>query len=169
MIETVTNFDYLIPFLRFHMGDNLEPYRYLDSWLRTSLVIAINSLSRWWDSKYILDDVYNVSRKPDISYDFFYPEPPIIQRLDERIIILMAAILIKEGSLENSSWSLGSWRDYEIAYSNIEGGKVKETSIKRDWDELLSLIKPPSKRLARTQKGDLPGYKGNVYEVNTEY
>ena len=169
MIELITNFDYLIPYLRFHMGDNVEPYRYIESWLRTALVLSINSLSKWWEDRYILDDLFNISRNPDEGFYFEFPEPPIIQRKDERIIILMAAILVKEGSLENSSWSLGSWKDYEISYSNIEGGKAKESSLKRDWEELTSLIKPPSKKLARALKGSLPGYKHNEYERETLY
>jgi hypothetical protein len=81
----------------------------------------------------------------------------------------MASIIILEGSLENNAWNLGSWRDAEISYSNIESGRVRDLNIKRLWDELMSLITPPTKKLARTTRGELPGYKNNVYEQKGKY
>ena len=81
----------------------------------------------------------------------------------------MASIIIKEGSLEDNSWAVGSWRDAEIGYSNIEGNRSKMGSIQRDWEELTNMLKPPVKRLAQPRKGSLPGYKNNIYERETKY
>jgi hypothetical protein len=165
-LNTATNYDYLIDALRLHLGDtNPASYRYLDEWLRTALMYSIKTLQRWWNYKYLIDSNYDIYRNPNIS--FLFPEPPIIQTVDERPIVLMASIIIKQGALENSSWATGSWKDYEISYSNIESGKMKEFSLKSDWDELTSLIKQPSKRLAWTEKGHLPGWTSPGYEKDT--
>lgn len=159
IVEAETDIDYLIPQLRLHLGDlNPTSYRYMDSWLRTALLSSIKSLSRWWDSKYLLSDdltdpnlvasgLLEDSVYRNESYRHFEFElPPTIQLKDERPILLMAAILIKSGSMENSSWDLGHWRDDELSYSNIEGGKARRESIARDVQELENILKPPVKR-----------------------
>ena len=167
-VDEVTNLDYLIDSLRLHLGDiDSTAYRYTDEWLRTSLVMSIKTLQRWWDYKYLVDTNYDVYRNQHWAY--LFPEPPIIEHGDEEPVILMASLVIKEGSLENNSWNVGSWKDAEIAYSNIEGNKAKLESLQNDWDALTSILKPPTKRLARTIKGSLPGYKGNLYERTTKY
>jgi hypothetical protein len=168
MIETTTNIDYLIDFVRIQIGDMNPPYRYTDSMLRTTIITSIRALQRWWNSKYLINSTtYDVYRNPAIN--LLFPEPPIIQDLDQRPIELMCSIIIKTGSLENVSYSMGSWRDAEVSYSNIEGGRIKDSSLKRDWEELMNLLPPPSKKLAWTIKGSLPGYKGNAYERDTEF
>ena len=68
---------------------------------------------------------------------------------DENIIVIKAALLVLEGSLENSAWSVGSWRDAEIAYSNIESGRMRTESLRNLKAELDSLIKAPMKRLSK--------------------
>jgi hypothetical protein len=167
-VDSTTNLDYLIDSLRLHLGDTTAgSYRYTDEWLRTSLVMSVKALQRWWDYKYLVDTDYNVYRNQHWTY--LFPEPPIIEHGDESPVILMASIIIKEGSLENNSWSVGSWKDAEIAYSNIEGNKAKVASIEKDREALEDILKPPTKRLARTKKGSLPGYKGNEYERVTKY
>ena len=166
LVRELSNVRYLIPDLRLHLGD-LDPtsYRYMDDWLEASLIMSIKSLGRWWRYKYLLDDSNLVYRNP--YFPFAMSEPPIIDVMDERIIILMSSIIIKGGTLENNAWNVGSWRDAEIAYSNIESSRSRTESLKRDVDELKNLIQPPSKRLARTQKGDLPGYLNNDYEIGS--
>jgi hypothetical protein len=142
----VSNLFYLIPILRVKLWDIVVPYRYLDEWLDVALIAAIKSLQRWWSNKYLVDSTnLVVSRNPDIT--FTLDEPPVIETSDERVVILMASILVKEGTLENSAWSTATWRDAEYYVSNIEGTKTRESGLKRDWDELLSIIKPPQKRL----------------------
>ena len=163
-----SNLDYLIDSLRLHLGDISSPYRYADEWLRTSLVISVKALQRWWNYKYLIDDDDNVDRNDNYS-DYLFSEPPIVERGDEKPIVLMASIIIKEGSLEDNSWAVGSWRDAEIGYSNIEGNRSKMGSIQRDWEELTNMLKPPVKRLAQPRKGSLPGYKNNIYERETKY
>jgi len=166
-IETETNLDYLIVDLRLHLGDtDATAYRYTDAWLRTSLVMSVKALMRWWNYKYLIDSDYNASRNSRIT--FLFPAPPTIEYGDEYPIVLMASIIIKEGSLENSSWNTGSWRDAEIAYSNIEGNKARTASLKQDWETLESILKPPQKRLAQSKKGSTPGYLGNTYERGTK-
>lgn len=148
MIETETNLDYLIDTLRFQLGD-ITPatYRYLDAWLRTALVTAVKGLQRWWGAKYLIDDTtYYVYRNTEKTFDF--DEPPVIQDSDERPLILMASILVKSGQLEANSWNVGSWRDAEVSVSNIEGGRLKSTSLGMDWEELKAYIMPPTRRLS---------------------
>lgn len=146
-----TDLNYLIPRLRLKLGD-LDPanYRYLDEWLHSALIASVDALERWWSSTYTIDENDRVT--------------PTILRKDIQPIILMACIIVKSGSLENFSWNLGSWRDAEISFSNIEGGKGKQESLKRDWDELNKLLTSPNKKLASPVKGHLPGYVGNQEE-----
>lgn len=163
-ITVATNLDYLIDRLRLHLGD-IDPatYRYLDEWLRTAIVSAVQALEGRWNFRYIIDNTtYNVSRNTYITFP--YPEPPIVLHSDERAIILQAAIIIKSGSLESSAWSVGSWRDAEISYSNISGGSLRDSSLSRDLTELNSILKTPQQRLAHTQKQSMPGYLNNEYE-----
>jgi hypothetical protein len=165
-ILTPTNLDYLIDSLRLHLGD-IDPtkYRYMDEWLRTSLVLSVKTLQKWWEQKYLVDELGNVYRNTLYSL-FSYPEPPLIQNEDERPIILMASIIIKQGSLENSSWSVGTWRDAEIYYSNTELGKLKLDSLKADWEDLQSILKAPQKKLLGALKSTLPGFKLNPWETS---
>jgi len=147
-IETATNIDYLIPTLRLHLGDT-DPatYRYMDGWLRVALVSGVKSLQRWWSNRYTIDSTtYDVIRGTD--YTFVYADPPIIQDMDERPVILMSSILIKSGQLESNSWNVGSWKDAEIAVSNIEGSRAKQFGVGMDWDELKMFILPPTKKLS---------------------
>jgi len=164
MIDFSVNYDYLITDLRQHLGDtNPASYRYLDSWLRSALYASIKALQRRWNFKYTINSTtYNVERNPNWSY--LYPEPPTIEQADDRAIVLQAAIIVKEGSLEGNSWNVGSWKDAEISYSNIEGSRSKEGSIERDIKELDSILKPPQKRLAYPVKRSLPGYINNAHE-----
>lgn len=165
MQDLPVNYDYLIDFLRLHLGDlDATSYRYIDSWLRTALVLSVRTLMKWWNFKYLLDTDNNVYRNPNDT-TFIFPNPPIIEPEDERPIVLMASIIIKQGSLENSAWSAGTWRDAEIYYSNTEGSKAREASIQRDWDDLSSILKAPQKRLIKAFKNSLPGYKGNMWET----
>ncbi len=167
---THTTLDYLITYLRLRIGDtNSTAYRYLDEWLLKALQLAVQSLQRFWNYKYLIDDNFDVARNPNYTNFLFPEEDGVIEKGDENIIILMAAIYTLEGSLENSAWTFGSWKDFEVSYSNIEGGKQRSETVKRLWDELNSIIKPPSKRLATGKKGSLPGYKGNEFERKTRY
>lgn len=156
-IETTTDLDFLIPELRLHIGDtDGTAYRYLDSWLRVALVSALKSLQRWWRIRYVIDETtYVVSRYENST--FSEEEPPVVLAQDQMPIILMASILVKSGVLQSSSWTTGSWRDAEIAVSNIESGKIRDTSLKMDWDMLLLYIKPPIKRLSIPTRDSIPG------------
>jgi hypothetical protein len=139
------------------LGDiDSTSYRYLDEWLRVALVAALKLLQRWWGVRYVIDDTtYVVSRYAGSTFSF--DEPPVIQQQDEQVIVLMAAILTKEGSLENASWTTGSWRDAEIAVSNIEGSRVREAALSKLWDELQFYILPPMKRLMGVVRTEIPG------------
>ncbi len=156
-IPVETDLDYLIPALRWKLGDiDSSSYRYLDEWLRVSLVFAVKALQRWWGIRYLIDETtYEISRYTGST--FVFDEPPVIQPQDETPIILMAAIITKDGSLESSSWNTGSWRDAEVSVSNIEGGKIKESSLKRLWEELQFYIKPPTRRLTGAVRTEIPG------------
>jgi len=146
-----TDLNYLIPRLRLKLGDLIPPYKYMDEWLHLSLVASVDALQRWWSDKYQIDVNNRVS--------------PAIERRDIYPIILMASIILKSGSLENFSWNVGSWRDAEISYSNIEGSRGKQDSLKQDWNELNMILTSPNKKLVGSVKGHLPGYVGNQIEM----
>ena len=161
-ITATGNMDYLIDSLRLHMGDTTSgSYVYTDDWMRTALVGSVDALTRWGGFKYYTASD-NAVRQQGASFQFV--EPPVIEPWDERPIILMAGLILKEGSLESFTWNLASWKDAEISYSNIQGGKTKEFSYKASWDELTQYLKPPQKRLNRGKKSHMQGYKGNPYE-----
>jgi len=155
-----SNLDYLIDALRLQLYDiDSSAYRYEDSWLRTSLVAGVKALMPWWNDKYVIDDSNDVARNTVANgwstSNYKYDSPPIVQVSDERPIILMASLIIKGGTLENNAWDYGSWKDDEISFSNIEGGKQKNASLKRDFEELSGYLTPPTKKLAQTFKRDL--------------
>ena len=155
-IEVETSLDYLIPELRLKLWDT-DPasYRYLDGWLRVSLVMAVKALQRWWRIRYTIDDSYVVARFATST--FSVEAPPVIMTQDEEPILLMASILIKSGTLQNNSWDIGTWRDAEIYVSNIEGGRLKDASLKADWDRLLQYLKAPQRRLSPGARDSMPG------------
>lgn len=162
-METTT-LNYLLPYLRLKLGDtNSSNYRYLDEWLLIALKLSIKKLQRYWYSKYLLDSSENVFRNTDFPY-FDYAEPPVIETKDEYVIIAMAAFIILDGSLENSAWDAVSWKDAEIAYSNLESYRSRDAGLNRLLDELKDLLLPPTKKLARPKKGHLPGYIDNIFE-----
>jgi hypothetical protein len=165
--EFTSNIEYLIPYLRLKIGDiNPSTYRYANEWLLTSLILSVKTLQRYWDSKYIVSTTNVITRNGNYRR-FTFDSPPVIETADEYIIILMAAIIVLEGSLENSAWDVSSWSDAEIRYTNIDSGKLLDTNLKRFTDELSSLILPPTKRLAKTNKMSLPGYTLNNWEQKT--
>lgn len=169
-ISVETNLDYLIDALRLHLGDTtVDSYRYTDEWLRTSLVGAVKALMRWWNAKYLINNTTYDAERNTSKWTYSYTDPPLIQHDDEYPIILMASIVIKSGSLENVSWSLGRWKDSEISYSNIASGNTKDVSIIRDWKFLELILSPPIKKLKGSLKGSLPGYQGNVHETRNDY
>lgn len=164
IIKSSCNLNYLIPMVRLRIGDyNSNSYRYMDDWILKALVVSVSTLSRWMNFKYLLDDDDNVYRNPNTT--FIFEEPPIIEMGDDGLIVLMAAYIILEGSLENSAWDYVSWRDNEIAFSNLESSRARDRTLSRLWDELMSALLPPTKRLAHAKKQTLPGYLGNEYEI----
>jgi len=171
MTVASTNLDYLLPFLRQRIGDvTVGSYRYTNEWLQTALVASVWALQRYWSNKYLIDDgvsTYNVERNSSWSYTF--DEPPIVEPQDIQPIIIMAAIIVLEGSLENMAWSVGSWRDAEISYSNIQSSKVKSEVLKRLKAELDSILIPPQKKLRSSLKGSLVGYMDNPHESGADY
>lgn len=156
LMATDGTLDSLIPMLRLKLGDtNSASYRYLDEWLRSALAAAISTLNRRWAGKYYLDATDTVVRSAT-NFTFEFEAPPVIQYKDEWVIILAASIIVKSGQLENLSWDIGSWRDAELSYSNLESGKQKDQSLQRDIDELNSLLKPAIRRGFNTQRTPFP-------------
>lgn len=166
-----SNLSYLLPQLRLYLGDN-DAETYTDQWLRNALASAVNSLGRWWNEKYLVDEDCNVIRNPNYIKTWMFESPPVIEQQDEFIIILMASILIKSGTIQNNVWNVGTWRDAEIYYSNTEGGKAAQESLKRDWDLLLYYLRPPSKKVAfkaRRGKGQLlTGFRNDVEMITKD-
>jgi hypothetical protein len=154
--ETKVGVEYLIPYLRLKIGDvNPLTYRYLDEWLKLSLILSVKKLYRYWESKYLITDEGIVSRNENYSHFEFNDNYGVIQQKDEDIIITMAAIVVLEGSLENSAWSMGSWRDAEISYSNIEQGRLRTETLRNLKAELDSMIKSPMKRLTKGSRASI--------------
>jgi hypothetical protein len=167
-IQTPTNLDFLIQFVRLRIGDTSQPYRYLDEWIRTALVSAVDKLGKWNNFKYLLDADYNIYRNPNASFVFSEDSFGIIEPSDKDVIVLMASIILLEGSLENSAWNFHSWRDAEISYSNLEQSRTRNEILNKLWEELYNTLKPPTKRLGKTRGAKLPGYLGNRYERGDE-
>lgn len=164
----------LIPELRLRIGDTTPAsYRYTDDWLLVSLKASVKILSKWWNFKYLLDANGELIRNPSGYFVFDVGSDGVIGGVlepgDDQVIIIYASIIILEGSLENSAWDFGSWRDAEISYSNIESSRSRGDTLKRLWDELTSLLKVPQKRLAKALKGSLPGYLNNSFERGDNY
>jgi len=169
MTVTTTNLDYLLPFLRLRIGDTVSgSYRYTDEWLQTALVSAVWALHTRWSGKYLIDANNDVERNTDM-WVYTYDSPPVVEAPDFMPIIIMAAIIVLEGSLENLSWNVGSWKDAEISYSNIQSGRTKETILGKLFAELESYLIPATKKLKRSLKGSLVGYQGNVHESGQDY
>ena len=169
MAITSTNLDYLLPFLRQRLGDTtIGEYRYTDEWLMTALVAAVWALQPRWSRKYLTDENNDAVRNTT-EWVYADSEPPVIQPQDVEPLILQAAIVVLEGSLESYSWHLGSWRDAEIYYSNVESGRIKDKNIKRLIEALDAFMPPRNKRLKYSLKGSLPGYRGNLHESGVDY
>jgi hypothetical protein len=166
-ISTVTSLTDFLPYLRLEIGDtDSTAYRYLDEWLLRALQASVESLGGWWNFKYLIDESGEIIRNPN-NDTFVLDEPTygIVEFQDKRPIVLMSAFITLKGTLENSAWNLGSWKDAEISFSNIESSRARSGTLKMIWDELTSLLLVPNKRLAHSKKGSLPGYKDNPYEV----
>jgi hypothetical protein len=150
--------DYLVPAVRLRIGDYTPAsYRYLDEWIVQALILVVKNSQRFWSSRYTTTDKGVVSRNTG-AYFTTAETTGVIEDKDEPIIVLLASIFMLEGSLENHAYNLASWKDAEISYSNLEGGRVKNDNIKRLIDELNSYITPPTKKLARVVGGHLPGF-----------
>jgi len=156
----------LIPELRLKLGESdATKYKYTDEWLDVSLIAAVKLLSKWWNFKYLLDSNNNVTRNPRLTYLFDEDSYGVLEQGDDQIIIIYAAIITAEGELEKNAWDLGSWKDAEISFSNIQSGKTSDDILIRWYNELKSYLVPPNKRLLKAQKYSLPGYKDNKYET----
>lgn len=164
---TTENVSTLLQYLRLKIGDTSIPYRYVDAWLETALIMSVKTLQRYWRDKYTVSDLGEVSRNINYQYWIFEETDGVIESADEPVIVIMAAIIILEGSLENSAWDSVSWADSEIRYTNSSSGSLRESNLKRLVDELFSLVVPPTKKLARALKSSLPGYIGNMWETET--
>jgi len=131
----------------------------MDEWLASALLMSVKALMSKWKSRYLVTETNEVYR--NTNQVFSQPEPPVIQNADERPIVLMASIIIKSGTAQNSAWTVASWRDREISYSNIEASRTRNSLLSNDWAELDSLF---PKRLAGAKKQGLPGWTNNVDE-----
>lgn len=165
-----SNIIYLIPYLRLKLGDlNPLAYRYTNDWLAIALVVAVRALGRYWQEKYSITDGGLVTRSTNTLLFITEESSGILESQDEYPIILMAAIILLEGSLEDSAYDAVSWRDNEISFSNLERFRQKDSNLTRFMAELMQLVTPPTKRLARPRKGSLFGYKNNLFEHSSDF
>lgn len=165
-----SDLSYLIPRLRLLVGD-LDGKRYLDAQLDLALIAAFNGLQAWWDYKYTSELLFSGNNYYTItgfiinrnSFKSFETDSGIDPK-DEHAVVLYAAIILLSGYLENNAWNLGSWRDHEIAVSNVEGGRALREKLNKLYEELYALYKPPSKQLGRSKAQGMGGYIYNTYE-----
>ena len=167
-ITATSGADYLIPTLRMHLWDINEPPTYSSGFLRMGLLSGIKLLMPRWNARYIpsyitTTDNWDINRST--SDVFVQASPPTIMYGDERPIILAAAIAIKSGYVFSSSAGTISWKDDEVSYSNITGGKLVEGDLARDMDELNKLVPERRQRLGRAQRQSLYGYKRPLNEI----
>ena len=153
-ISIPTSLDYLISDLRVHLGDITTPYNHADGLLRHALVMACKTLMHKWRNKYTINSSYIVARSN--IFPFVLTSPPVIQYSDERAFILQASIIVKSGSITSTANSIGSWRDDEIAYSNIASSKVRDTSLDNDLRELELWLR---RRLSKGGRQSFVGFK----------
>jgi len=150
----MSDLTYLVIDLRRYIYDITEPYSYTDDLLDAYLMQGMRMLGVRWNYRYLITITGTVTRNTAIT-SWKTTSPPIIEYGDESKIILQSAILLKSGSAFNSSWDVGSWKDDEIAYSNIQAAKSRDLSIIRDQELLDQLLKG---RLFIGSAYDLPGY-----------
>lgn len=150
---SATDIDYLIPVLRFYLGD-YDTLRYTTSTLRQALIFSIRMLMRRWASRYVVSSTGTVTRTTAIG--FTSTSPPVIQYRDEPPIVIQAAIIVKSGSLQDSSWQIASWKDDEISVSNIQGDKSRRSGLDYDSSLLDNFFK---RRLHSGSRQELPGFK----------
>lgn len=164
-----TTVDYLIPYVRLRIGDtDPDAYRYLDTWIRTALILSLKELAGYWRNKYYISDDGIVTRNINVLFTLS-EDYGLIEDDDESVIILAASIIILEGSLENSAWDAISWRDAEISFSNLEKLRSKNEVLDKLIAKFNNMVVSPGKKLARARKGHLPGYIGNELERTTKY
>lgn len=167
----VNDLNDLIPRLRLKIGDtDSTAYRYLDSWLLLALEGAVDELGKWWNYKYVITSTSTIARSTNtLLFTLDEATYGVIEPADRQIIVLMAAYIILEGSLESSAWNFVSWRDAEISFSNLESSRARNSTLERLWNELISLILPPTKKLAGSRKQHLQGFTDNTYEDDSMY
>lgn len=142
----------LISELRLYIGDITEPYKYTDELLLQCLQAAVRLLGRRWGWRYFLVDGEIVR---NTSIVFKYPAPPEIMLGDDAVIVLQAAIILKSAVTYDATWDVASWKDDEISYSNIQGARSRDDSLKRDLALLEELLR---QRLIGGIIQPLPGF-----------
>jgi hypothetical protein len=78
--------------------------------------------------------------------------------MDERPIVLAAAVAINGGLIYQVASNAVSWKDEEVSFSNITGAKLTEANVLRDIEELSRQVPDRRKRLAVPTKGELIGF-----------
>ena len=151
---------YLLPDLRVFLYDIETPYTYTDATLGTILLAAVKILGRKWHNRYIPTTEYNVKRNTSLTYAAV--EPPVVEASDEAVILLQAVIILKTAHAYDSVWDVVSWKDDEVAYSNIQSARSRDDSISRDLAELETLLK---NRLHPGRFAPLYGFHKNVNET----
>ena len=167
-ITATSSADYLIPTLRMHLWDLDEPPTYSSGFLRLGILNGIKLLMPRWNYRYAPSYVASTNNWDIVrstADTFAQTDPPRIMYGDERPIILAAAIAIKSGFVFSSSVGTVAWRDEEVSYSNITGGKLVEGDLMRDIYELNKLVPERRQRLAQAKKQSLYGYRWPTNEA----
>jgi hypothetical protein len=149
-----SNVEELLDPLRTHLGDTGTSPTYSDETLHRVLIDAVAAIGPRWRNKYYLSD--GAVERNTVNCTFEFTSPPVIQKVDERPIVLMASIMIKSGAVYTGAGDSVSWKDEEFSYSNESGQREKTASLQRDIDELNGFF--PSK-LAGPLYSRLKGWK----------
>lgn len=147
--------DYLIPQLRLRIGE-FDPatYVYSTDTLSNILIAAVRELMRKWRRRYTIDSAGIITRNANHVYE--NAEPPVIDYQDEVPIVLQAVIILKMAEIQDNVWDIQSWRDDEIAFSNLGAGRLAEYGLDKLQGELDELLR---KRLYGSARQELPGFR----------
>jgi len=138
-----TTLTFLISPLRRHLADYTVPYTYDDATLSGFLLDGMKALGHRWHNKYFVatvESIPNLIVRRDNTDLFEFSEPPVIQYPDERAVVLQASIIIKSSTKWSESGSAVTWRDEEIAYSNVQSAKQRSSTLDDDVKELNELF-----------------------------
>jgi hypothetical protein len=171
LYTTALNIDYLIPDVRFRVGD-LNSTVFSDTVVRTAIVNGIKFLQTKWSSRYQIyaSGLYITPQPDDAPAGQWYVGLPdgyayipsglipgdvfrnpfltftdvsndVIVQTDEYPIIVAATLFLRENLLSASQQTFINWTDGEYSYSNVASSKIMQGSYSDIIAELNAYFK----------------------------